>query len=306
MSLGTRSGVHWMRRKVRSSDRATARGRVVFPTPGTSSSRTSPSTRRAPRSCSVTSRFPTTTAPTCSTSRSAAPRTVRLTRELCGLQFRDGGSARRGPAANDARGDERDREADEGAHRMQSKHDRILLAHRERRERSLDEEDEGDADERAQRNLRAVHGTRRDGERDRREDVDDPTRALAGRGPGLSARHVALVDAVRDEREGQRQRHPADEPPVPPRDRAAPAICRFRVAFRLRAGGARALEREECVDVRRLITEAPDTERGNKDEELDAGGREVRDDRFDRLWSERERGDRTLDQKKHRKADPRL
>src|SRR5947207_5859040 len=240
MSLGTRSGVHWMRRKVRSSDRATARARVVFPTPGTSSSRTWPSTRRAPSSCSVTSRFPTTTAPTCSTRRSAAPRTVRLTRELCGLQFRDGGSARCGPAANDARGHERDREADEGTHRVQREHDRILLAHRERREGPLDEEDERDADQRAQRYLPAVHGTRRDREGDRRERVDDPTPAVAGRGPSLPARHVALVDAVRDKRERQSDRHPADEPRVPPGD-GAPATPRFRVMFGFRGGRARAL-----------------------------------------------------------------
>src|SRR5256885_12093945 len=142
-----------MRRKLRSSERATARARVVFPTPGTSSSSTWPSTRRPPRSCSVTSRFPTTTVATCSTRRSVASRTVRVTRELGGLQCRHGGLTRGGSAADDPGGHECDRQARECTHRMQREHDRVLLAHGERCERPLDEENERDADERAERDL---------------------------------------------------------------------------------------------------------------------------------------------------------
>src|SRR5256885_10869086 len=174
MSLGTRSGVHWMRLKLRSSERATERASVVFPTPGTSSRRTWPSTSRAPSSCSVTSRFPTTTAPTCSTRRSVALRTVRVTRELCGLQFSDGGSVPRWPTPDHARRDERDGEAHEGADSMQGEHDRILLAHRERRDPALDEQDEGDADELAQRDSPAVDRARGARPRDRRADTDEP------------------------------------------------------------------------------------------------------------------------------------
>ena len=36
-SDGSRSGVNWMRRTVQSTDRASARASIVFPTPGTSS-----------------------------------------------------------------------------------------------------------------------------------------------------------------------------------------------------------------------------------------------------------------------------
>ncbi len=72
MSDGTMSGVHWTRRKSRSSERARARASVVFPTPGTSSSSTWPSTRSAAKSCSTGSFVPTTTRPTCATRRSAA------------------------------------------------------------------------------------------------------------------------------------------------------------------------------------------------------------------------------------------
>src|SRR5207249_10875071 len=110
-SLGARTVVHWIRPKLKSSERATEHASVVYPTPGTSSRRTWPSTNRAPSSCSVTSRFPTTTAPTCSTRRSAALRTVRVTRELCGLQFSDGGSVPRWPTPDHARRHERDGEA---------------------------------------------------------------------------------------------------------------------------------------------------------------------------------------------------
>src|SRR5438477_440170 len=204
MSLGTRSGVHWMRRKVRSSERATERASVVFPTPGTSSRRTWPSTRRAPRSCSVTSRFPTTTAATCSTRRSVALRTVRVTQELCGLQFRDGGAVPRWPTPDHARCDERDGEAHEGADGMQGEHDGILLAHRERREGALDEQDEGDTDERTQRDSPAVDRTRGDRQRDRGEDVDDPSGSVARRRPRPPAWHVAFVEPVGDKRERDR------------------------------------------------------------------------------------------------------
>src|SRR5437868_8629007 len=195
MSLGTRSGVHWTRRKVRSSERATARASVVFPTPGTSSRRTWPSTRSAPSSCSVTSRFPTTTAPTCSTRRSVALRTVRVTPELCGLQFWGGGASRRGPAANHAGRYECDGEARESADGMQREHDRVLLAHRERREGTLDEQNERDSDERAEGESRAMDRTGGDGESDRGENVDDPSGSVAGGRPRFSARHVALIEA---------------------------------------------------------------------------------------------------------------
>src|SRR6267378_5819836 len=256
-SLGTRSGVHWMRRKARSSERATARASVVFPTPGTSSSRTWPSTRSAPSSCSVTSRFPTTTAPMCSTRRSVAPRTVSVTRELCSLQFRDGGSTRRGPTANHARGHERDGEADEGSHGVQREHDRILLAHRERSEGPLDEEDEGDPDECSEGHLSTVHRPRRDRECDGREDVDDPSPSVSRRGPGPPAGNVAFVDPVRDECEGEGERHAPDEPGTARGDRTAAASHGLGVLFGFRACRARALEREERVDVRRRIAEPP-------------------------------------------------
>src|SRR5207244_3016830 len=242
MSLGTRSGVHWMRLKLRSSERATERASVVFPTPGTSSRRTWPSTNRAPSSCSVTSRFPTTTAPTCSTRRSVALRTVRVTRELCGLQFSDGGSVPRWPTPDHARRHERDGEAHEGADGMQGEHDGVLLAHRERREGALDEQDEGDNDERTQRDSPAMDRTRGDRQRDRGEDIDDPSGALTRRRPRPAAWHVAFVEAIGDERERESDRDPADEPRVSRRNGAGAPSRRVRVLLRFCAGRARALE----------------------------------------------------------------
>src|SRR6266550_5404087 len=221
-----------MRRKLRSSERATERASVVFPTPGTSSRRTWPSTRRAPSSCSVTSRFPTTTAPTCSTRRSVALRTVRVTRELCGLQFRDGRSAPRWPTPDHARRHERDGQADECADGMQGKNDGILLAHQERREGPLDEQDECDDNQRPESDSPAVDRARGDRERDRGEDIHDPSGAIARRRPRLPPWHVALVKAVGDERERERHRDPADEPCVSGRNGAGTPQRRVRVLFR--------------------------------------------------------------------------
>src|ERR671934_990131 len=219
-SLGTRSGVHWMRRNERSSERATARASVVFPTPGTSSSRTWPSTRSAARSCSVASRFPTTTVPTWVARRSAAPRTLWITLKLCGLEGRDGGLLGFGAAPDRPRGDKRERQARERAEGVEGEHDGILLAQRERAERSLDEEDERDHDERAQGELPPVDRARRDHERDRGEEIDDPPGGVGRGRPLLSARHVALVQAVGDEHERERDGHAADHPRVLHGDRA--------------------------------------------------------------------------------------
>ena len=46
MSLGSRSGVNWMRRTEQSVDRASALASIVLPTPGTSSISTCPSASR--------------------------------------------------------------------------------------------------------------------------------------------------------------------------------------------------------------------------------------------------------------------
>src|SRR2546428_2562636 len=193
----------------------------------------------------------------CSTRRSVASRTVRVTRELCGLECRHGGLTRRGAAADDACGRERDRQARECADRMQREHDRVLLAHRERCERPLDEQDECDADERAQRELGAMNGTRRDHERHHREDVNDPPQTVARDRPALPTRDVSLVDPVRYQSDRQGERYPTDEPRVSPSDRTASPS--YRLGAWLGFGGrrARALEREERGDVRRRATEAP-------------------------------------------------
>src|ERR671931_446200 len=144
-SLGTRSGVHWTRRNARSSERATARASVVFPTPGTSSSRTCPSTRSAANSCSVAARLPTTMRSTCSARRPLASRTLRVTRGLCGLERTE---RARFVAANGVGRRDRDGQASQRRDPVEREEDRILLADEERRERALDEEDERDREER--------------------------------------------------------------------------------------------------------------------------------------------------------------
>src|SRR5206468_4176159 len=73
-----------------------------------------------------------------------------------------------------------------------------------------------------------------------------------------------------------------------------------------RGGRCGSLEREQRVDIGRRIAEAPYAKRGDEDEELDACGREMRDDRLDRLRPEREGGHGSLDEKEHRKTDARL
>src|SRR3989454_2607369 len=191
-SLGTRSGVHWMRRKARSSERASARASMVFPTPGTSSSRTWPSTRSAAKSCSVPWRFPMTTVPICSASRSAASRTVRVMNEslagggrsphrpLGGLERRDGGPLRRRPGPNGARRRKRQRETHERSDRVQAQRDRVLFAQHERAKRALDEQDESDGDERAHRELPSVYRPYGHDERDGGEEVHEPAGIVAG------------------------------------------------------------------------------------------------------------------------------
>jgi hypothetical protein len=61
MSLGSKSGVHWMRRKSSPMESASARASIVLPTPGTSSSSTCPSQSSARINVSIVSRLPTIT-----------------------------------------------------------------------------------------------------------------------------------------------------------------------------------------------------------------------------------------------------
>ena len=60
-SLGSRSGVNWMRLTVQSMDRASALASEVLPTPGTSSTRRWPSASRVTRAMRTTSGLPTST-----------------------------------------------------------------------------------------------------------------------------------------------------------------------------------------------------------------------------------------------------
>ena len=60
-SVGRRSGVNWMRAKVPPRVRARARARVVFPTPGTSSTRRWPPERTPTSTCRTVAGFPTKT-----------------------------------------------------------------------------------------------------------------------------------------------------------------------------------------------------------------------------------------------------
>ena len=70
ISEGRRSGVNWMREKSAAIDDEMALASVVFPTPGTSVSRTWPPARSEIRHRSTTLSLPTTTLPTEPRSRS--------------------------------------------------------------------------------------------------------------------------------------------------------------------------------------------------------------------------------------------
>ena len=61
MSLGSRSGVNWMRRTEQSVDRASALASIVLPTPGTSSISTWPSASRTVSARRTASAFPSMT-----------------------------------------------------------------------------------------------------------------------------------------------------------------------------------------------------------------------------------------------------
>src|SRR5712691_1267510 len=73
-SLGSRSGVNWMRRNGQSSVRATDLASIVLPIPGTSSMSTCPSHNSATSSRSMTSRLPTMTCSILRAARSAIAR----------------------------------------------------------------------------------------------------------------------------------------------------------------------------------------------------------------------------------------
>jgi len=61
MSLGSRSGVNWMRRTLQSTDRARALASIVLPTPGTSSMRRWPSASSTVSATRMTSLLPSMT-----------------------------------------------------------------------------------------------------------------------------------------------------------------------------------------------------------------------------------------------------
>src|SRR5216683_4375778 len=73
-SLGSKSGVNWMRRNGQSSVRATDLASIVLPIPGTSSMSTCPSHSSATSSRSMTSRLPTMTCSILRAARSAIAR----------------------------------------------------------------------------------------------------------------------------------------------------------------------------------------------------------------------------------------
>ena len=74
-SVGWRSGVHWMRENVAPSiDCASARARIVFAVPGTSSSSTWPPEMKAATTSAISSGLPTTTRSMFASSRSPPPR----------------------------------------------------------------------------------------------------------------------------------------------------------------------------------------------------------------------------------------
>ena len=81
-SLGSTSGVNWMRANEQSSERASARASVVLPTPGTSSTSTWPSASSATTARSTTARLAADGAPHV---RDHAQR--RVARELESLRF---------------------------------------------------------------------------------------------------------------------------------------------------------------------------------------------------------------------------
>ncbi len=70
-SLGSRSGVNWMRRKVHPVDAARLRARIVLPTPGTSSISTCPWHSSAMSVSRTSSAFPMITFSTLAMTRSA-------------------------------------------------------------------------------------------------------------------------------------------------------------------------------------------------------------------------------------------
>src|SRR5688572_16530861 len=76
MSDGNRSLVNWIRRNVPPSDAASARARVVLPTPGMSSIRRWPRESSATIEARIASGLPRTTAPTASSSLRTAPMSV--------------------------------------------------------------------------------------------------------------------------------------------------------------------------------------------------------------------------------------
>src|SRR3989441_1576076 len=203
-----------------------------------------------------------TTVPTCSASRSAASRTVRVTRELCSLERRDGGLLRRWPAPDGTRGRKCQREAHEGCHRVEAKGDWVLLVQRERTEGALYEEYEGDGDERSHREPPAVHGTRRDDERDRGEKIDEPAETVPAGRPFSAPRDKAFVRAVGHEDDGQQQRDAADQPCVSRGDRSR-GSSRGTLGRDVFVGGRRrhrVFEREQHVDIAggKAVPQPPD------------------------------------------------
>ena len=77
-SLGSRSGVNWMREKVPPMEAAMERASIVLPTPGTSSTRMCPSAMRAASAISITSLLPTMTVATLSAIRCATAAASRM------------------------------------------------------------------------------------------------------------------------------------------------------------------------------------------------------------------------------------
>ena len=78
MSLGSRSGVNWMRRKLQPMEVARLLASIVLPTPGTSSTRMWPWATRAASARSMTGVLPTMTRETFSTIDRAVAEGVRL------------------------------------------------------------------------------------------------------------------------------------------------------------------------------------------------------------------------------------
>ena len=70
-SLGSRSGVNWMRRKLHPAEMARLRARIVLPTPGTSSISTCPWHSSAISACRTSASFPMITFSTLAMIRSA-------------------------------------------------------------------------------------------------------------------------------------------------------------------------------------------------------------------------------------------